>query len=58
MLKAKAELEAEIAALLRKAELLDAQEVQCFGKGKRGDELPRGLQRRQGPHPGALQAQS
>jgi len=47
MLKSEAQLEAEIAALLRKAELIDAQEDARFGKGKRGDELPRELQRRQ-----------
>ena len=49
MLKAEAQLEAEIAALLRKAELIDAQEDKRYGKGKgkRGDELPKELQRRQ-----------
>ena len=40
MLKTEAQLEAEIAALLRKAELIDAQEDAYYGKGKRGDELP------------------
>jgi transposase len=47
MLKTEAQLEAEIAALLRKAELIDAQEDAYYGKGKRGDELPKELQRRQ-----------
>jgi transposase len=47
MLKTEAQLEAEIAALLRKAELTDAQEDAYYGKGKRGDELPKELQRRQ-----------
>ena len=47
MLKTEAQLEAEIAALLRKAELIDAQEDARYGKGKRGDELPKELQRRQ-----------
>jgi transposase len=47
MLKTEAQLEAEIAALLRKAELIDAQEDARYGKGKRGDELPNELQRRQ-----------
>jgi transposase len=47
MLKTEAQLEAEIAALLRKAELVDAQEDGRYGKGQRGDELPKELQRRQ-----------
>jgi transposase len=47
MLKTEAQLEAEIAALLRKSELIDAQEDARYGKGKRGDELPKELQRRQ-----------
>jgi transposase len=47
MLKTEAQLEAEIAALLRKAELIDAQEDTRYGKGKRGDELPKELQLRQ-----------
>jgi hypothetical protein len=33
-------------ALLRKAELIDAQEDSQYGKGKRGDELPKELERR------------
>jgi transposase len=47
MLKTEAQLEAEIAALLRKAELIDAQEDARYGKDKRGGELPKKLQRRQ-----------
>jgi transposase len=47
MLKTEAQLEAEIAALLRKAELIDAEEDARYGKGKRGDELPKELQLRQ-----------
>jgi len=47
MLKTEAQLEGEIAALLRKAELIDAQEDARYGTGKRGDELPKELQRRQ-----------
>jgi transposase len=47
MLKTEAQLEAEIAALLRKAELIDAQEDARYGKGRRGDELPQELKLRQ-----------
>ena len=47
MLKSEAQLDAEIAALLRKAELIDAQEDVRHGKGKRGDELPKELELRQ-----------
>ncbi len=47
MLRTEAQLEAEIAALLRKAELIDAQEDARYRKGRRGDELPKELQRRQ-----------
>ena len=47
MLKTEAQLEAEIAALLRKAELIDAQEDARYGKGKRGDEQPKELELRQ-----------
>jgi transposase len=47
MLKTEAQLEAEIAALLRKAELIDAQEDARYGKGKRGDGLPKELELRQ-----------
>ena len=46
MLKSERQLEAEMRALLRKAEIIDAQEDGQFGKGKRGDELPEELQRR------------
>jgi hypothetical protein len=47
MLRAEKELEQEINALLRKAEILDAQEDKRYGKGKRGSELPEELRRRQ-----------
>jgi hypothetical protein len=46
MLKSEQQLEAEMRALLRKAEIIDAQEDGQYGKGKRGDELPEELQRR------------
>ena len=46
MLKSERQLEAEMRALLRKAELIDAQEDGQYGKGRRGDELPEELQRR------------
>jgi len=46
MLKSERQLEAEMRALLRKAEIIDAQEDGPVGKGKRGDELPEELQRR------------
>jgi len=46
MLKSEKQLEGEMRALLRKAELIDAQEDGQYGKGKRGDELPPELQRR------------
>jgi transposase len=46
MLKSERQLEAEIRALLRKAEIIDAEEDGQYGKGKRGDELPEELQRR------------
>ncbi|QPN71312.1 transposase [Synechococcus sp. CBW1108] len=47
MLKAEAQLEKEIRELLRKAELLDAQEDSKYGKGKLASDLPKELQRRQ-----------
>jgi transposase len=47
MLKAEAQLEKEIKELMRKAEILDAQEDGKFGKGKLGSDLPKELQRRQ-----------
>ena len=46
MLKSERQLEAGMRALLRKAEIIDAQEDGQYGKGKRGDELPEELQRR------------
>lgn len=46
MLRSERQLEAEMRALLRKAEIIDAQEDGQYGKGKRGDELPEELQRR------------
>jgi hypothetical protein len=46
MLKSERQLEAEMRALLRKAEIIDAQEDGQYGKGKQGDKLPEGLQRR------------
>ena len=46
MLKSERQLEGEMRVLLRKAELIDAQEDWQNGKGKRGDELPEELQRR------------
>ena len=47
MLKSDRQLEGEMRALLRKAEIIDAQEDGQYGKDKRGDELPKELQRRQ-----------
>ncbi len=47
MLRAEMELEKEINALMRRAEILDAQEGQRYGKGRRGSELPDELRRRQ-----------
>jgi len=46
-LRAEKELEKEINALMRKAEILDAQEDRRYGKGKLGSELPDELRRRQ-----------
>jgi len=40
MLRAEKELEKEITALIRKAEILDAQEDRKYGKGNLGSELP------------------
>lgn len=45
--KAEAELEKEIGELLRQAEEADAEEDAKYGKGKRGDELPEELKRRE-----------
>jgi transposase len=36
-------LEAEVAALLKKAEVVDEEEDRRYGRGKRGDELPQEL---------------
>jgi hypothetical protein len=47
MLKAEAQLEKEIKELMRKAEILDAQDDSKYGKGKLGSDLPKELQRRQ-----------
>jgi transposase len=47
MLKAEKELEKEINVLIRKAEILDAQEDKRYGKGKLGSDLPDELRRRQ-----------
>jgi transposase len=46
MLRSERQLEGEMRALLRKAEIIDAQEDGQYGKGKRGAELPEELQRR------------
>jgi transposase len=46
MLKSERQLEAEMRALLRKAEIIDAQEDGQYGKDKRGDEIPEELKRR------------
>ncbi|MGB1022228.1 MAG: IS1182 family transposase [Synechococcus sp.] len=48
MLRAEKELEKEISALIRRAEILDAQEDQRYGKGKLGSELPNELRHKQG----------
>ena len=42
-----AELSEQVAALLSKAEQVDAEEDARFGRGRRGDELPEELSRRQ-----------
>ena len=47
MLKAEKQLQQEINALMRKAEILDAQEDRRYGKGNRGSDLPDELRRRQ-----------
>jgi transposase len=47
MLKAEKQLEKEINALMRRAEILDAQEDRRYGKGNRGSDLPDELRRRQ-----------
>jgi len=48
MCSAEEQLAEEVAALLREAERVDAQEDGLYGKEKRGDELPEELQRREG----------
>ena len=48
MLRAEKALEAEINALIRKAEILDAQEDRKYGKGNLGSELPDELRHKQG----------
>src|SRR5665811_343420 len=45
---AEEQLTAEVAALLAEAERVDAREDGLYGKEKRGDELPKELQRREG----------
>ena len=47
MEKAEKELEAEVQALLAEAARVDAEEDGKYGKGKRGDELPAELARRE-----------
>jgi transposase len=47
ILRAEKELEKEINALMRKAEILDAQEDRRYGKGNRGSELPEELRHKQ-----------
>jgi transposase len=48
MLMAEKGLEKEINALMRKAEILDAQEDRKYGKGNRGSQLPEELRHKQG----------
>ena len=47
MLRAEKQLAQEINALMRKAEILDAQEDRLYGKNKLGSDLPDELRRRQ-----------
>jgi transposase len=47
MLETEQKLQAEVEELLRRAQETDAQEDQQYGKGKRGDELPEELARRE-----------
>ncbi|MFS6826625.1 IS1182 family transposase [Cyanobium sp. ATX-6F1] len=47
MLRAEKQLQQEINALMRKAEILDAQEDRRYGKSNRGSDLPDELRRRQ-----------
>ncbi len=58
MLKTERQLETEMRALLRKAEIIDAQEDGLYGKLKLGSDLPDELRRRQdrsGSHPSVPQ---
>lgn len=48
MLKKEPELQAEVDRLLAEAEALDEKENKKYGKGKRGDELPKELKFKQG----------
>ncbi len=48
MLEREPELQAEVDRLLTEAQALDAQEDKKYGKGKRGDELPKELKFKQG----------
>lgn len=47
MMKSEEELIAEVEAMLRRAEEIDAAEDELYGKDKRGDELPEELCRRE-----------
>jgi len=47
MVTKEAELKAEVEGLLRQAEQVDEEEDRKYGKGKRGDELPEELARRE-----------
>ena len=47
MCKAEQELEQEVKRLLKQAEKVDGREDQAYGEGKRGDELPEELARRE-----------
>ena len=47
MEKSAAELRAEVERMLQQAEAVDVEEDALYGKGKRGDELPDELQRKQ-----------
>jgi transposase len=47
MNKVEKELEAEVAALLAEAEGIDKEEDELYGKGRRGDELPKELRQRE-----------
>lgn len=48
MQKSSEELQAEVEAMLKRAEAADAAEDEQHGRGRRGDELPEELRRRQG----------